>query len=1426
MKLSILSQKTRPHGHKTRGQALVEFTLILPLLLLILLGIIDYGRILFIYSSISSAIRDAARNAEILGADENGDPSYASCNLILEDATNTFLQNVATSDINVLYYSTGKKEDVNQLTEMKFYNEWIFLEPAELAAAAAAESITPPSNNWEELADYDCDNTTPNTAPLFVTNNSEKINTGDIMVVTITTDVVFITPILSSIVDKFTINFRAQRSVVTNLIIEKKETDTDGDGLDDDWEFFEWGCMASADKLGNDKYEGLVIRPTGLIINPLTHDYWEENVGDGETHVSSLIAYPSPDATSFKYWAQQACLMEDRDPAIYPDADNGWTYEDVGCILTPDPDVISCPVPALEEFNAADDPDGDGCNNGCEETTGGEPIEGLAGVVSTDTDGDGLLDGEEVHKHGTDPTNPDTDGDGLLDGEEVHTYHTSPKKGDTDGDGLNDYEEATYMIDGDSLIFSNADEEYFLDENNNIVTDENGDPVADTTKLGGNDTDADDDGIDDYAEVVLGYNLTMQINGSFETLSGTTNPMKSDTDGDGISDKAEIDGFWIGAVFVYLDPNNDDTDGDGISDGDEKAIWDALVAAGKDASDPSFSSPFTTDTDGDGLKDGVEVSIADGGYGTDPNDSNSDNQFEGCKGSDGTGTYYLDDEDESIGPLVIAAGNNLDPDGDGIANGKDGNSDDTTGGSEITDSGVELTDCVEVHQYSTNPYKWDTDGDGVSDLDEINCAVLSPLLKDSDGDGVDDTQADADSCDNTDSDGDSLGDIWEGEFGFGCVYTVGGANLLNPDGLAFSVSGGIATYVGTATYPDDCDGYGAGTDEYYLGFGASDDPDQDGCDNTCELNRHTDPLDSDTDNDFLLDGDEITTSPLLADTDGDTLLDGEEANPSHTTYYGSDPLDKDSDNDGLEDGDEVAVGTALSNVDCDVDGDGTAYPTDTNDAVLNATPAICDGLNGILDSDTDGDGLLDGLEVNTYLTSPILYDSDDDGLSDFDELFIYDTYPKLADTDGDTLIDGDEINFYLTNAKDEDTDNDNLTDGEEVNGFDMTIVLTNGGTVTSTTVVSIPGYDPDNPPTDGVPATYTLNPSDGDSDNDGWNDGFEVYLQGEVDGLGNPVKNGTNPIVPDTDGDGTNDGLDGEPLDGTDIGDSDGDGLIDDDEINIWLTDPNDPDTDDDGLGDKFETSAPIDVKYYSSDYITGDPDGTYTGNIILEGYSFDTDSDGLGDSFELYLYEIITGGSVPADVQTVIDDILADADATNDTLVQCLYYTDNALTPDPANGLHPGVYDTDGDGLGDGDECNVYLTDPLDATDQNVIITSKIPNQSFRDLVYAALEKQYDLIAIIAAGDLDAEGRYPIAIVRYYDGSDYVDVTSTITGACGTTSTFDGSNFTEHTNVCGILDTNYNNNTTDQVWYAWVAPSAIYDLIQDTGIVIVNPNN
>ncbi len=91
-------------------------------------------------------------------------------------------------------------------------------------------------------------------------------------------------------------------------------------------------------------------------------------------------------------------------------------------------------------IDPAADPDQDGLTNLEEENL-------LTDLTNPDTDGDGLSDGDEVHKYKSDPLSTDTDGDLLSDSFEVNVLHTDPTKADTDGDGFSDYYEFHLMTD-------------------------------------------------------------------------------------------------------------------------------------------------------------------------------------------------------------------------------------------------------------------------------------------------------------------------------------------------------------------------------------------------------------------------------------------------------------------------------------------------------------------------------------------------------------------------------------------------------------------------------------------------------------------------------------------------------------------------------------------------------------------------------------------------------------------------------------------------------------------------------------------------------------------------------------------------------------------------------------------------------------------
>jgi hypothetical protein len=57
----MLVMRRLKKNNRTKGQGVVEFALVLPVLLMLVFGLIEFGRLLFIYITINSAAREAAR---------------------------------------------------------------------------------------------------------------------------------------------------------------------------------------------------------------------------------------------------------------------------------------------------------------------------------------------------------------------------------------------------------------------------------------------------------------------------------------------------------------------------------------------------------------------------------------------------------------------------------------------------------------------------------------------------------------------------------------------------------------------------------------------------------------------------------------------------------------------------------------------------------------------------------------------------------------------------------------------------------------------------------------------------------------------------------------------------------------------------------------------------------------------------------------------------------------------------------------------------------------------------------------------------------------------------------------------------------------------------------------------------------------------
>ncbi len=99
-----------------KAQAMVEFTLALPILLLVMYGLIETGRVIFIYSTVVTASREAVRFGSAWGVDDAGYPHYQDCTGIRNAAKNVgFLLNLQDSNI-VVSYDHGLDSSGNPVT--------------------------------------------------------------------------------------------------------------------------------------------------------------------------------------------------------------------------------------------------------------------------------------------------------------------------------------------------------------------------------------------------------------------------------------------------------------------------------------------------------------------------------------------------------------------------------------------------------------------------------------------------------------------------------------------------------------------------------------------------------------------------------------------------------------------------------------------------------------------------------------------------------------------------------------------------------------------------------------------------------------------------------------------------------------------------------------------------------------------------------------------------------------------------------------------------------------------------------------------------------------------------------------------------------------------------------------------------------------
>src|SRR5690606_7845984 len=96
-----------------RAQAMVEFMLVIPILIILLYGIIEFSRLIFIFASVSNASRQAARYGAGAGEVNDGTTFYQDCEGIREVANESAIL-VEFDEINITY-DRGLTENGEQI---------------------------------------------------------------------------------------------------------------------------------------------------------------------------------------------------------------------------------------------------------------------------------------------------------------------------------------------------------------------------------------------------------------------------------------------------------------------------------------------------------------------------------------------------------------------------------------------------------------------------------------------------------------------------------------------------------------------------------------------------------------------------------------------------------------------------------------------------------------------------------------------------------------------------------------------------------------------------------------------------------------------------------------------------------------------------------------------------------------------------------------------------------------------------------------------------------------------------------------------------------------------------------------------------------------------------------------------------------------